>query len=90
MGGDGGGGGRCSFGPSRLTVQFLNRWMLVSWWSWEEEGEAFCWAAEAACAVGGIKQHTSSNALDSLPQRSGLLTGRRADGAGLNLHNHPV
>lgn len=44
-----------------LTVQFLNRWMPVSWWSWEEEGEAFCWAAGAACAAGGIKQHTSSN-----------------------------
>lgn len=38
---------------SPLTVQFLNRRMPVSWWSWEEEGEAFCWAAEVACAARG-------------------------------------
>jgi len=37
--------------PSLFTVQFLNRWRPVSWWSWEEVEGGSCWAEEVECAV---------------------------------------
>lgn len=36
---------------SLFTVQFLNRWRPVSWWSWEEVEEGFCWAEEVEWAA---------------------------------------
>lgn len=55
---------------SPLTGQFLNRRTPVSWWSWGEEGEAFCWAAEAACAAGwGGKKNPKRNAISLLFNR---------------------
>lgn len=41
---------------SLFTVQFLNRWRPVSWWSWEEGEEGSCWAEEEECAAKQTKQ----------------------------------
>lgn len=42
------------FGPTVsifFTVQFLNRWRPVFWWSLEEVGEGSCWAEEVERAA---------------------------------------
>lgn len=54
---------------SLFTVQFLNRWRPVSWWSWEEVEEGSCWAEEVECAfdVGGVVEALrDSSSLDYL------------------------
>lgn len=45
---------------SLFTVQFLNRWRPVFWWSLEEVEEGFCWAEEAEWAASrqNSNQHT--------------------------------
>lgn len=42
---------------SLFTVQFLNRWRPVSWWSWEEVEEGSCWAGEAERAASRQNSH---------------------------------
>lgn len=37
--------------PSLFTVQFLNQWRPVSWWSWEVVEEGSCWAEEVERAA---------------------------------------
>lgn len=54
---------------SLFTVQFLNRWRPVSWWSWEEVVEGSCWAEEVARAfdVAGVEEASrDSSSLDYL------------------------
>lgn len=45
---------------SLFTVQFLNRWRPVFWWSLEEVEEGFCWAEEVEWAASrqNSDQHT--------------------------------
>lgn len=42
---------------SLFTVQFLNRWRPVSWWSWEEVEEGSCWAEEVDRAANKQNGH---------------------------------
>lgn len=54
---------------SLFTVQFLNQWRPVSWWSWEEVEEGSCWAEEAGRAfdVAGVAEASrDSSSLDYL------------------------
>lgn len=43
---------------SLFTVQFLNRWRPVSWWSWGEAEGGSCWAEEVDRAANRQRQET--------------------------------
>lgn len=66
--------GCCLVRPSAslFTVQFLNRWRPVSWWSWEEVEEGSCWAEEVEDAAGRQKNSELEFAL--LPFFNRIMT----------------